>query len=57
MSKVKNLRLKMLLYDYELFTMLSHKFMANMYTNITKIVTLLHALGWDISNSKNVSKI
>ncbi|PKU88069.1 hypothetical protein MA16_Dca025673 [Dendrobium catenatum] len=56
-SEVKQSRLNILLHDYELFRLKPSETISYMYTRFTQIVTSLHALCREISNSKKVNKI
>ncbi|KAI0496417.1 hypothetical protein KFK09_022733 [Dendrobium nobile] len=56
-NEVKQSRLNILLHDYELFHMKPSETISDMYTRFTQIMTSLHALGREISNSEKVNKI
>jgi len=56
-SEVKYFRLNILLHDYELFCMKPSETISDIYTRFTQIVTSLHPLDREISNSKKVNKI
>ena len=47
----------MLVHEYELFRMMPNETISDMYTRFTKIVTSLHGLGKELSNSEKVNKI
>jgi len=53
----KQSRLNILLHDYELFRVKPSEIISDMYTRFTQVVTSLHALGREISNSEKVNKI
>lgn len=53
---VKKSRMNMLLYYCELFQNLPHESIYNFYTLFKMIITTLHALGKELSNSKKVCK-
>lgn len=57
MSEINNFKLNNHIYDYELFSMLSHESIFDLLTYFTKIVTSLHNLGCILTNVKKVSKI
>ncbi|KAL0925728.1 hypothetical protein M5K25_004095 [Dendrobium thyrsiflorum] len=56
-SEVKLSKLNILMHDYELFSMKPYESILEMYTRFTQIVTSLHALGKELSNSDKVNKI
>lgn len=56
-KEVKQSKINILLYDYDLFCMLPHEFISNMYIYFTKIVTSLYALGMELTNAEKINKI
>lgn len=55
-NKVKNSILKVLLQDYELFTMWPHESFFNIFKHFIRIITSLHVLGHTIANVEKVNK-
>lgn len=55
-SEVKNSRLNILLYDYELSLMLFYESISNMFIHFIEIVISLHAIGHIVINTDKVSK-
>lgn len=43
-SEIKSSKLNILIHNYELFSMLPHEFITDMFTFFTMIVTSVHAL-------------
>lgn len=56
-NEAKNFRLNILLLDYEVFIILPHESISNIFTYFTKIITFLHTLECIIFNSKKFKKM